>query len=65
MTELACRATPVELAGGAGKTTPLEVLAGLQPPSAGQLWRDGVVGGARVGTDETRPFLDRDAPGIV
>src|SRR6201997_5440204 len=42
----------VAIAGGsgAGKTTLLEMLAGLQPPSAGELWHDGVAPRGRAGS---------------
>lgn len=52
----------VAIAGGsgAGKTTLLEVLAGLQPPSAGQLWHDGVVSGARVDPDAKVGYVPQD-----
>jgi ABC-type multidrug transport system ATPase subunit/ABC-type multidrug transport system permease subunit len=52
----------VAIAGGsgAGKTTLLEILAGLQPPSAGQLWHDGVVRGDRVDDDAKVGYVPQD-----
>ncbi|WP_414684858.1 ATP-binding cassette domain-containing protein [Mycobacterium sp.] len=52
----------VAIAGGsgAGKTTLLEILAGLQPPSAGEVRHDGVVRGARVGTDSRIGYVPQD-----
>ncbi len=52
----------VAIAGGsgAGKTTLLEILAGLQPPSAGQVRHDGVVRGARVGGDSRIGYVPQD-----
>jgi ABC-type multidrug transport system ATPase subunit/ABC-type multidrug transport system permease subunit len=52
----------VAIAGGsgAGKTTLLEILAGLQPPSAGQVRHDGVVRGARVGADSRIGYVPQD-----
>jgi ABC-type multidrug transport system ATPase subunit/ABC-type multidrug transport system permease subunit len=52
----------VAIAGGsgAGKTTLLEILAGLQPPSAGQVRHDGVVRGARVSADSRIGYVPQD-----
>jgi ABC transport system ATP-binding/permease protein len=51
----------VAIAGGsgAGKTTLLEILAGLQPPSAGEVRHDGVRGG-RVGADSRIGYVPQD-----
>jgi ABC-type multidrug transport system ATPase subunit len=52
----------VAVAGGsgAGKTTLLETLAGLQPPSAGQVWHDGIVRGARSSMDARIGYVPQD-----
>jgi len=52
----------VAIAGGsgAGKTTLLETLAGLQPPSAGQLWYDGIIRGARTRMDSPIGYVPQD-----
>ena len=52
----------VAIAGGsgAGKTTLLEILAGLQPPSAGQVRHDGVVRGARISVDSRIGYVPQD-----
>ena len=52
----------VAIAGGsgAGKTTLLEILAGQQPPSAGQVRHDGVVRGARVSGDSRIGYVPQD-----
>ena len=52
----------VAIAGGsgAGKTTLLEILAGLQPPSAGQVRHDGVVRGARFSADSRIGYVPQD-----
>src|SRR5258705_1800444 len=52
----------VAIAGGsgAGKTTLLEILAGLQPPSAGQVRHDGVVRGARFSADSCIGYVPQD-----
>jgi ABC transport system ATP-binding/permease protein len=52
----------VAIAGGsgAGKTTLLEILAGLQPPSAGEVAHDGVVRGARVNPDARIGYVPQD-----
>ncbi|BAH55143.1 putative ABC transporter ATP-binding protein [Rhodococcus opacus B4] len=52
----------VAIAGGsgAGKSTLLEILAGLQPPSAGEVRHDGVVRGARVGADSRIGYVPQD-----
>jgi ABC-type multidrug transport system ATPase subunit/ABC-type multidrug transport system permease subunit len=52
----------VAIAGGsgAGKTTLLETLAGLQPPSAGQVWHDGVIRGARTSMDARIGYVPQD-----
>src|SRR6476619_1057731 len=52
----------VAIAGGsgAGKTTLLETLAGLQPPSAGQIWHDGVIRGARPSMDARIGYVPQD-----
>ena len=52
----------VAIAGGsgAGKTTLLEILAGLQPPSAGQVRHDGVVRGARTSADSRIGYVPQD-----
>src|SRR5215217_3105274 len=52
----------VAVAGGsgAGKTTLLETLAGLRPPSAGQVWHDGVVRGTRASMDARIGYVPQD-----
>ncbi len=52
----------VAIAGGsgAGKTTLLEILAGLQPPSAGEVRHDGVVRGARLGAHSRIGYVPQD-----
>ncbi|AHK30757.1 ABC transporter ATP-binding protein/permease [Rhodococcus opacus] len=52
----------VAIAGGsgAGKSTLLEILAGLQPPSAGEVRHDGVVRGARVSADSRIGYVPQD-----
>ena len=52
----------VAIAGGsgAGKTTLLEILAGLQPPSAGEVSHNGVVRGARAGADSRIGYVPQD-----
>src|SRR3954470_22311742 len=52
----------VAIAGGsgAGKTTLLETLAGLQPPSAGQVWHDGIIRGARPSMDARIGYVPQD-----
>ena len=52
----------VAIAGGsgAGKTTLLEILAGLQPPSAGEVRHDGVVCGSRVGAECRIGYVPQD-----
>ncbi|WNG94612.1 ATP-binding cassette domain-containing protein [Mycobacterium sp. ITM-2016-00318] len=52
----------VALAGGsgAGKTTLLETLAGLRPPSSGQVWHDGVVRGTRASIDARIGYVPQD-----
>src|SRR3954466_12651417 len=52
----------VAIAGGsgAGKTTLLQTLAGLQPPSAGQVWHDGIIRGARTGMDARIGYVPQD-----
>jgi ABC-type multidrug transport system ATPase subunit len=52
----------VAIAGGsgAGKTTLLEILAGLQPPSAGEVRHDGVVRRARISADAKVGFVPQD-----
>jgi ABC-type multidrug transport system ATPase subunit/ABC-type multidrug transport system permease subunit len=52
----------VAIAGGsgAGKSTLLEILAGLQPPSAGQVRHDGVARGARVSADSRIGYVPQD-----
>jgi ABC-type multidrug transport system ATPase subunit/ABC-type multidrug transport system permease subunit len=52
----------VAIAGGsgAGKSTLLEILAGLQPPSAGQVRHDGVVRGARVSANSRIGYVPQD-----
>ena len=52
----------VAIAGGsgAGKTTLLEILAGLQPPSAGEVRHDGAVRRARVSADAQVGYVPQD-----
>jgi ABC-type multidrug transport system ATPase subunit/ABC-type multidrug transport system permease subunit len=52
----------VAIAGGsgAGKTTLLEILAGLQPPSAGEVRHDGGIRGARLSTDSRIGYVPQD-----
>jgi ABC-type multidrug transport system ATPase subunit/ABC-type multidrug transport system permease subunit len=52
----------VAIAGGsgAGKTTLLEILAGLQPPSAGEVSHNGVVRGARASADSRIGYVPQD-----
>ncbi len=52
----------VAIAGGsgAGKTTLLEILAGLQPPSAGEVRHDGVVRGARGSAESRIGYVPQD-----
>ena len=52
----------VAIAGGsgAGKTTWLEILAGLQPPSVGEVRHDGVLGGARVSGESRIGYVPQD-----
>ncbi len=52
----------VAIAGGsgAGKTTLLEILAGLQPPSAGEVRHDGVLRGARGSAESRIGYVPQD-----
>jgi ABC transport system ATP-binding/permease protein len=52
----------VAIAGGSGtgKTTLLEILAGLQPPSSGEVQHDGVVRGARATTESRIGYVPQD-----
>jgi ABC transport system ATP-binding/permease protein len=52
----------VAIAGGsgAGKSTLLEILARLQPPSAGEVRHDGVVRGTRVSADTRIGYVPQD-----
>jgi ABC transport system ATP-binding/permease protein len=52
----------VALAGGsgAGKTTLLETLAGLRPPSSGQVRHDGVIRGTRASMDARIGYVPQD-----
>jgi ABC-type multidrug transport system ATPase subunit/ABC-type multidrug transport system permease subunit len=52
----------VAIAGGsgAGKTSLLEILAGLQPPSAGEVRHDHLVRGARVTADSAIGYVPQD-----
>lgn len=52
----------VAIAGGsgAGKSTLLEILAGLQPPTAGEVRHDGIIRGARVSPDARIGYVPQD-----
>jgi len=52
----------IAIAGGsgAGKTSLLEILAGLQPPSTGELRHDGVMRGARAGGGAKVGYVPQD-----
>ncbi|WP_232839903.1 ABC transporter ATP-binding protein/permease [Nocardia aurea] len=52
----------VAIAGGsgAGKSTLLAILAGLEPPSAGEVRHDGVVRGARRGADSRIGYVPQE-----
>ncbi|AFM16583.1 ABC-type multidrug transport system, ATPase component [Mycolicibacterium chubuense NBB4] len=52
----------VAIAGGsgAGKTTVLEMLAGLQPPTGGEVRHDGAVAGGRPGAENRIGYVPQD-----